>query len=62
MTISRIGVLGAGQMGSGIAQVCLMSGFQVVLADVSDAVLSKSRAGIGKACAECLSGRSVRLL
>jgi 3-hydroxybutyryl-CoA dehydrogenase len=48
MTISRIGVLGAGQMGSGIAQVCLMSGFQVVLADVSDAVLSKSRAGIGK--------------
>jgi 3-hydroxybutyryl-CoA dehydrogenase len=48
MTISRIGVLGAGQMGSGIAQVCLMSGFHVVLADVSDAVLSKSRAGIGK--------------
>jgi 3-hydroxybutyryl-CoA dehydrogenase len=48
MTISRIGVLGAGQMGSGIAQVSLVSGFQVVLADVSDAVLAKSRAGIGK--------------
>ena len=48
MTVTRIGVLGAGQMGSGIAQVCLMNGFQVVLADVSDAVLAKSRAGIGK--------------
>ena len=48
MAISRIGVLGAGQMGSGIAQVSLVSGFQVVLADVSDAVLAKSRAGIGK--------------
>jgi 3-hydroxybutyryl-CoA dehydrogenase len=48
MTISRIGVLGAGQMGSGIAQVSLTSGFQVVLADVSDAVLAKSLAGIGK--------------
>jgi 3-hydroxybutyryl-CoA dehydrogenase len=48
MTISRIGVLGAGQMGSGIAQVALTSGFQVVLSDVSDAVLARSRAGIGK--------------
>ena len=48
MAISKIGVLGAGQMGAGIAQVSLMSGFQVVLNDVSDAVLAKSRAGIEK--------------
>jgi 3-hydroxybutyryl-CoA dehydrogenase len=48
MAISSIGVLGAGQMGSGIAQVSLMSGFQVVLADLSDALLDRSRAGIGK--------------
>jgi len=48
MTISRIGVLGAGQMGSGIAQVSLVNGLQVVLNDVSDAILAKSRAGIGK--------------
>lgn len=45
---SKIGVLGAGQMGSGIAQVSLMSGFQVILSDVSEAVLARSRAGIGK--------------
>jgi 3-hydroxybutyryl-CoA dehydrogenase len=48
MGISKIGVLGAGQMGSGIAQVSLMSGLHVVLNDVSEAVLAKSRAGIGK--------------
>jgi 3-hydroxybutyryl-CoA dehydrogenase len=48
MTIAAIGVMGAGQMGSGIAQVSLMSGLKVVLNDVSDAVLAKSKAGIGK--------------
>ena len=48
MGFSKIGVLGAGQMGSGIAQVSLMSGLQVVLNDVSEAVLARSRAGIGK--------------
>ena len=48
MRVLKIGVLGAGQMGSGIAQVSLMSGLQVLLSDVSEAVLSRSRAGIGK--------------
>ena len=48
MNVSKIGVLGAGQMGSGIAQVSLMSGLQVVLNDISDAILDRSRAGIGK--------------
>ncbi|HEY5192092.1 MAG TPA: 3-hydroxyacyl-CoA dehydrogenase NAD-binding domain-containing protein, partial [Candidatus Deferrimicrobium sp.] len=48
MRVLKIGVLGAGQMGSGIAQVSLMSGLQVVLNDVTEAVLARSRAGIGK--------------
>ncbi len=48
MGVSRIGVVGAGQMGSGIAQVSLMHGFAVVLNDVSDAVLSRARSGIEK--------------
>jgi 3-hydroxybutyryl-CoA dehydrogenase len=48
MDISTIGVLGAGQMGSGIAQVALMNGFSVLLGDVSEEVLSRSRAGIAK--------------
>ncbi len=46
MKIGTIGVVGGGQMGSGIAQVALMSGFQVLVNDVSDAVLARSRAAV----------------
>jgi 3-hydroxybutyryl-CoA dehydrogenase len=48
MPIGTIGVLGAGQMGSGIAQVCLASGFRVVLNDVSEEVLGRSKGNISK--------------
>lgn len=48
MEIRTIGVVGAGQMGAGIAQVSIMSGFKVVLNDVSDAALAKGRAVIEK--------------
>jgi 3-hydroxybutyryl-CoA dehydrogenase len=46
--LKTIGVVGAGQMGSGIAQVSLMSGFKVLLNDISDVFLAKGRAGIEK--------------
>lgn len=48
MEIRTIGVVGAGQMGAGIAQVSIMSGFKVILNDVSDAALAKGRAVIEK--------------
>ena len=35
MTIKKIAVIGAGQMGSGIAHVCALSGYEVGLYDVS---------------------------
>ena len=35
MAIRTVGVIGAGQMGSGIAQVCAAAGFDVRLNDVS---------------------------
>lgn len=47
-TIKKIGIIGAGQMGSGIAQVCAQAGYDVVLSDISDAVLEKALANIGK--------------
>jgi 3-hydroxybutyryl-CoA dehydrogenase len=48
MQIERIGVIGAGQMGNGIAHVAALSGHQVVLQDISEAQLDKALATIGK--------------
>lgn len=39
MTIERIGVLGAGVMGGGIAQVCATAGYDVVVYDIDPAAL-----------------------
>ncbi|MCP5431995.1 MAG: 3-hydroxybutyryl-CoA dehydrogenase [Alphaproteobacteria bacterium] len=39
MTIQRIGVVGAGQMGNGIAHVCALAGYEVRLSDISRAQL-----------------------
>lgn len=35
-SISRIGVVGAGTMGNGIAQVCAASGYEVVMSDIEE--------------------------
>jgi 3-hydroxybutyryl-CoA dehydrogenase len=46
--IKQVGVLGAGQMGSGIAQVFARAGYQVVLFDIAPAQLEKSLKSIEK--------------
>jgi 3-hydroxybutyryl-CoA dehydrogenase len=48
MGIETIGVVGAGQMGTGISQVCLTATLPVILNDVSEAALARARAGIEK--------------
>jgi 3-hydroxybutyryl-CoA dehydrogenase len=40
MSIQRVGIIGAGQMGSGIAHVCALAGFDVVLEDLKADALS----------------------
>ncbi len=52
--IETLGVLGAGQMGAGIAQVAACAGLAVVLGDVSQAAAER-----GKAVAERFLGRAV---
>ncbi|HYY43052.1 MAG TPA: 3-hydroxyacyl-CoA dehydrogenase NAD-binding domain-containing protein, partial [Pyrinomonadaceae bacterium] len=41
-----IGVIGAGTMGNGIAQVCARAGYTVVMRDVTDEFLQRGRAAI----------------
>jgi len=41
--LQRIGIIGAGQMGRGIAHVCALAGLDVVLSDVSAAALAQGR-------------------
>jgi 3-hydroxybutyryl-CoA dehydrogenase len=47
MEIRKIGVVGAGQMGGGVAQVAAQAGLEVWLHDVDDAALERGRAAIG---------------
>ncbi|HPU20088.1 MAG TPA: 3-hydroxyacyl-CoA dehydrogenase NAD-binding domain-containing protein, partial [Alicycliphilus sp.] len=46
MTISTVGIIGAGTMGNGIAQACAVSGINVVMVDISDAAVQKGVATV----------------
>jgi len=46
--VTIIGVIGAGQMGAGIAQVSAQAGYRVLLSDVSAEIAAKGKAGIAK--------------
>lgn len=46
MSIKKVLVIGAGQMGSGIAQVCAQSGYEVILNDIKDEAVQKGLANI----------------
>ncbi|MEE9399774.1 MAG: 3-hydroxybutyryl-CoA dehydrogenase [Dehalococcoidales bacterium] len=46
MEIEKVGVAGCGQMGSGITQLCAHSGYQVVVSEINDKLLSKGLTSI----------------
>lgn len=48
MAIQTIGVVGAGSMGSGIANLAAMNGFTVILCDIEDSYLENAIKRIGK--------------
>jgi len=48
MEIKTVGVVGAGQMGNGIAQVAAHAGFRVVMSDIADSFVQKGLATISK--------------
>ncbi|MCZ2405196.1 MAG: 3-hydroxybutyryl-CoA dehydrogenase [Burkholderiales bacterium] len=46
MSITTVGIIGAGTMGNGIAQACAVSGIHVVMVDISDAAVQKGLATV----------------
>ena len=44
--IETIGIIGAGTMGNGIAQICAAAGLKVTMLDISDAAVSKGMATV----------------
>lgn len=52
MEIRRVGVLGGGLMGSGIAQVSAMAGFPTIVREVTDSLCEKTMASIRKSLAK----------
>nr|WP_263324130.1 3-hydroxybutyryl-CoA dehydrogenase [Neobacillus sp. Marseille-Q6967] len=48
MKVEKVMVIGAGQMGSGIAQVCAQAGYQVVLNDLKSEFVERGLSVIGK--------------
>lgn len=48
--IKKIGIVGSGQMGNGIAQVASQAGFKVVMIDISEEALKKAIGTIANSC------------
>jgi 3-hydroxybutyryl-CoA dehydrogenase len=48
MEIKKVGVVGCGTMGAGIAQLCAQSGYEVVVSEINDELLKKGLASIEK--------------
>ena len=46
MEIKKVGVVGCGQMGGGITQVCAQAGYQVIVSEINDTLLNKGLASI----------------
>jgi 3-hydroxybutyryl-CoA dehydrogenase len=51
-TIAKVGVLGCGLMGSGIAQTCASAGYETVVREVEKGLIEKGFAGIEKSLAK----------
>ena len=58
--LRRIGVIGAGQMGAGIAHVCALAGFEVALTDVGEEALQRGRETIGRNLSRQVSRGKIR--
>ncbi len=54
MGIQKVGIVGGGQMGGGIAEVCAKAGIDVIVVEMTDELAAKSKAGIDRSLAKAL--------
>ena len=59
MSIKSVGIIGAGQMGAGIAQISAQAGYQVVINDQDQAGLDRGIASINKGLTRLLSSEKI---
>lgn len=59
MAIKKIGVLGAGMMGAGIAQVAVTSGFDVIMVDVNDEAVNQGLGRVEKSLSKLVEKKSL---
>jgi 3-hydroxybutyryl-CoA dehydrogenase len=59
MDIAKVGVVGAGQMGSGIAEVCALAGYDVYLLDVSQERVDSARSAITESIDQLAAKRRI---
>jgi 3-hydroxybutyryl-CoA dehydrogenase len=48
MSITKVGIVGGGQMGGGIAEVCAKAGVDTVIVEINDDLVERSLAGINR--------------
>jgi 3-hydroxybutyryl-CoA dehydrogenase len=68
MSIDRVGIIGGGQMGAGIAEVCIKAGVDVIVHEITDELAAAAQARIEKSLARAVdkgklddAGRSAAL-
>ena len=59
MDIEKVGVIGAGQMGNGIAHVLALAGYQVTITDLNQAALDNARIVIDRNLARQVKGAKI---
>jgi 3-hydroxybutyryl-CoA dehydrogenase len=52
--ISRVGIVGGGQMGGGIAEVCAKAGVDTIVVEINDDLVKRSREGIERSLAKAV--------
>jgi len=59
MEIRKVGVVGCGQMGGGIAQVCAQSGYETVVSEINDELLAKGMDAIKSSLATAVKREKI---